>query len=96
MAKQTAFFAQENHHVPCSGSRARLYDLCKLQNHPYIQYVYSRAVHVRIADRPPKKNEGKRMVKSGSENTGNATNFSGCPPCKKHTWLIVKNTSHVF
>ena len=43
MAKQTAFFAQENRHVPCSGSRARLYDLCKLQNHPYIQYVYSRA-----------------------------------------------------
>ena len=36
MAKQTAFFAQENRHVPCSGSRARLYDLCKLQNHPYI------------------------------------------------------------
>ena len=23
------------------------------------------------------------MAKSGSENTGNATNFSGCPPCKK-------------
>ncbi len=29
------------------------------------------------------KNKEKRMAKSGSENTGNATNFSGCPPCKK-------------
>ena len=74
----------------------RSYALFKLQNHPYIYNVYLRAAHVGIADLCRAKHKEHRAGKFDSENIGNAIKLHACPSCKKHTWLVLKNTSHVF
>ena len=96
MAKQTAFL----HKKTAMCHAAAVLPVCMTFANYKITHIYIICIFpcgtILTADRSPVKNKEKRMAKSGSENTGSATNFSGCPPCKKHTWLIVKNTSHVF